>query len=70
MPEKLIKSRRVYDLSIGYILFKRNMDFSSVNSGMYCPLGMKAQRIHDVGASITHIGNSILIMENSYSRGF
>ena len=30
---------------------------------------IKAQRIRDVGASITFIRNPILIMENSYSGG-
>ena len=30
---------------------------------------IKAQRIRDIGASTTYIGNSILIMENSYSGG-
>ena len=30
---------------------------------------IKAQRIRDVGASTTYIGNSILIMENSDSEG-
>ena len=31
---------------------------------------IKAQRIRDAGASTIHMGNSILIMENSYSRGY
>ena len=30
---------------------------------------IKAQRIRHAGASTTYIGNSILVMENSYSGG-
>ena len=31
---------------------------------------IKTQRIRDAGASTTYIGNSILIMENSYTGGY
>ena len=57
---------RVYFYAINNVMVKIRGRIFSRKGGM---MRIKAQRICDARASTTYIGNSILIMENSYSRG-
>ena len=56
----------IYFHTINNIMVKIRGQIFSRKGGM---MRIKAQRIHDAGASTTFIRNPILIMENSYSGG-
>ena len=57
----------IYFHAINNIMVKIRGRIFSKKRGM---MRIKAQRILDAGVLMTYIGNSIFIMENSYSRGY